>query len=63
MSADDRVAQGLLLWLSGDPFEALEAITIVKALKSELSIPNRAVSKILLMQFVLWRGWLRLSGR
>ena len=43
--------------------EALKAITTVKALKSELSIHDRTVSKILLLQFVFWRGLMQLDGR
>lgn len=63
LEADDRVAQGMLLWLIGQHFEALDAISTVKALKSELSIADRAISKILLFQFVVFFGFPKLEKR
>eukprot|EP00210_Caulerpa_lentillifera_P004834 g4615.t1 len=63
LEADDRVAQGMLLWLKNQYFEALDAISTVKALKSELSIADRAISKILLFQFVLCFGFSKLTKR
>jgi len=63
VESDDRVAQGMLSWLMGDKIEALKSITTVKALKSELSISDRAVSKTLLLQFVISRGLPELKDR